>query len=155
MEPLGQKLACIFQLSGGGGKIFGFYGSVEGPHLESIGAHVEPVSHIHPFKNAGPFGSERGRQWDDGRHGSIKRIVITWERVIRSIKCVHDNDGNIVEGIRHGGTGAWIKRIYGQFTLDIFFCLFSSCRFFVLRGGQVVGVPLLVTSELFCLNFAD
>ncbi len=38
----------------------GFFGTVDDDdsQLESIRAHLEPVSHIHPFREAGPFGAK-------------------------------------------------------------------------------------------------
>lgn len=83
----------------------GFFGAVEDSHLRCIKAHLEPVSHIHPFEDAGPFGGDHGYQWDDGKSNDIKRIVIAWGRVINSFKCVHEIDGIITEGTRYGGRG--------------------------------------------------
>lgn len=103
--PFGPQVGMHFPAQRKGGKIVGFFGTVDDSHLESIRAHIEPVSHVHPFKVAGPFGGEHGHRWDDGRHNNIKRIVITWGQVINSIKCVHDIDGIIVDGVRHGRSG--------------------------------------------------
>lgn len=102
--PFGPEVGMHFPAQWNGGKIVGFFGTIEDSHLESIKAHLEPVSHIHPLKDAGPFGGERGRHWDDGRHVNIRQIVITWDRFINSIKCFHENDGVIEEGIRHGAS---------------------------------------------------
>lgn len=101
--PFGPEIGMHFPAQWKGGKIVGFYGAVEKPHLRSVKAQLEPISHIHPFKDAGPFGGDHGDYWDDGRSNNIKRIVITWEWVVNSFKCDHEVNGIIIEGIRHGG----------------------------------------------------
>ncbi|XP_031378558.1 PYK10-binding protein 1-like [Punica granatum] len=90
------------QLSGG--KIVGFYGKGHAS-LRLIGAHLEPVSHVHPFTNIGPFGGEDSDCWDDGKFNGLKRIVITWGWVIDSVSFLYDNDGITAAETRHGGTG--------------------------------------------------
>lgn len=63
--PFGKEVGMHFLAQWKGGKIMGFFGTVEDSRIRSIGAHLEAVSHIHPFKDVGPFGGEHGRHRDD------------------------------------------------------------------------------------------
>ncbi|PKI47572.1 hypothetical protein CRG98_032037 [Punica granatum] len=85
--PFGEENGRHFPVQWNSGKIMGFCGTVtDDSQLESIRAHLEPVSHRHPFRNAGPFGDEGGRQWDDGKKSNLRKIVLSWGRVINSIR---------------------------------------------------------------------
>ncbi|XP_031378847.1 uncharacterized protein LOC116194228 [Punica granatum] len=113
--PFGEENGRHFPVQWNSGKIVGFFGTVTyDSQLESIRAHLEPVSHIHPFGNAGPFGDEGGHQWDDGNNSNLRKIVLSWGRVINSIWCVYEKDGIIVEGLRHGGTSG-----SNEFTIEL------------------------------------
>ncbi|XP_056160717.1 jacalin-related lectin 4-like [Syzygium oleosum] len=85
-----------------GGKIVGFHGSCNGPHLESIGAHYEPIPHTHPFKVFGPFGGDHGDPWDDGRYIDIKRIVVCYGFFVYSIDIDYVNMDGSIRSTRHG-----------------------------------------------------
>ncbi|OWM79234.1 hypothetical protein CDL15_Pgr003406 [Punica granatum] len=102
--PFGVGLGKRFSMQLSGGKIVGFYGKGHAS-LRLIGAHLEPVSHVHPFTNIGPFGGEDSDCWDDGKFNGLKRIVITWGWVIDSVSFLYDNDGITAAETRHGGTG--------------------------------------------------
>ncbi|KAK4777049.1 hypothetical protein SAY86_005737 [Trapa natans] len=137
--PFGPKVGMHFPYQWLGGKIVGFFGTVEDSHLESIKAHLEPVSHIHPLKDAGPFGSERGNCWDDGRScGNIREIVITWDGFIRSIKCVYEKDGLIREGIKHDGSDGSNETVIKLNRPDEYISMMSGYY------GQVNGATLVI-----------
>ncbi|KAK4766169.1 hypothetical protein SAY87_007811 [Trapa incisa] len=137
--PFGPKVGMHFPYQWLGGKIVGFFGTVEDSHLESIKAHLEPVSHIHPLKDAGPFGGERGNCWDDGRScGNIREIVITWDGFIRSIKCVYEKDGLIREGIKHGGSDGSNETVIKLNRPDEYISMMSGYY------GQVNGATLVI-----------
>ncbi|PKI31577.1 hypothetical protein CRG98_048032, partial [Punica granatum] len=119
--PFGQEKGRHFPVQWNSGKIVGFFGQVnDDSQLESIRAHLELVSHIHPFRNAGPFGDEGGRPWDDGNNSNLRKIVLSWGRVINSIWCVYEKDGIIVEGCRHGRTSGSNEFTVNYFDINIF-----------------------------------
>ncbi|KAL3723950.1 hypothetical protein ACJRO7_036029 [Eucalyptus globulus] len=83
-----------------GGKIVGFHGSCDGPHLESIGAFYEPIPHTYPVKVFGPFGGKGQNSWD---FVDINGIVVHCADFIESIAFKVDD-----------GTSSEPETIYGE-----------------------------------------
>lgn len=102
--PFGEETGIPFSGPSTGAKVVGFYGSCN-PCLMSIGAYLEPVSHIHPLISIGPFGGNGGCPWDDGKHTDLRKIIIKCGSSINSIGCIYDDDGSCVEKPGHGGDG--------------------------------------------------
>ncbi|KAK4789937.1 hypothetical protein SAY86_017241 [Trapa natans] len=103
--PFGEETGIPFSGPSSGGKIVGFFGS-SNSRLWSLGAYMDPVSHMHPVRRAGPFGGFGGGKWDDGvSNGSLREIVIYSGTVIDSIQCIYDSEGELVKQPRHGGGG--------------------------------------------------
>ncbi|KAF8012320.1 hypothetical protein BT93_I0457 [Corymbia citriodora subsp. variegata] len=102
--PFGTEKGRYFSFPATGGKIIGFYGS-SGTYLESIGAYLEPISHLHPIKSIGPFGGQGGQPWDDGKYNGVKKIKILLESVVNYITTEYDKDGESTWSSTHGRSG--------------------------------------------------
>ncbi|XP_018732322.1 jacalin-related lectin 4 isoform X2 [Eucalyptus grandis] len=85
-----------------GAKIVGFHGKC-GKHLDSIGAHFGPISHAYPFEVVGPFGGSHGMDiWDDGKYTDVRKIVVGFDSVVKSISTLYDKYGHPVGPLSHG-----------------------------------------------------
>uniref|UniRef100_A0A7N0V401 Jacalin-type lectin domain-containing protein n=1 Tax=Kalanchoe fedtschenkoi TaxID=63787 RepID=A0A7N0V401_KALFE len=54
---------------------------------------------------AGPWGGDGGRPWDDGVYSGIKQIYLTRDDAINSIQIEYDRNGQSVWSVQHGGNG--------------------------------------------------
>ncbi|KAF8013849.1 hypothetical protein BT93_I1647 [Corymbia citriodora subsp. variegata] len=99
--PFGTETGRKFSFPATGGKIIGFYGS-SGSHLESLGAYLEPISHLHPIKCIGPFGGQGGHSWDDGKSNGVKKIKMMLEDDINCISFEYDDNGESIWSFAHG-----------------------------------------------------
>lgn len=90
--PFGTETGRKFSFPPTGGKIIGFYGS-SGSHLESLGAYLEPISHLYPIKCVGPLGGQGGCSWDDGKFNGVKTIKMTLEDDVNCISFEYDDNG--------------------------------------------------------------
>lgn len=52
---------------------------------------------------AGPWGGDGGRPWDDGVFSGIKQIYLTRDEAINSIQIEYDRNGQSVWSVKHGG----------------------------------------------------
>ncbi|XP_030472553.2 jacalin-related lectin 4-like [Syzygium oleosum] len=102
--PFGTETGRKFSFPATGGKIIGFYGS-SGSHLESLGAYLEPISHLHPIKCLGPFGGQGGDPWDDGKFNGVKKIKMMLEDVVSCISFEYDTNGESIWSSTHGHNG--------------------------------------------------
>ncbi|KAF8022663.1 hypothetical protein BT93_F0241 [Corymbia citriodora subsp. variegata] len=85
-----------------GWKIVGFHGKC-GNNLDSIGAHLGPISHAYPFEVVGPYGGDHGTNiWDDGKYTDIREIVVGFDSIIKSISTLYDKYGHPVGPLTHG-----------------------------------------------------
>lgn len=85
-----------------GGKIVGFHGSCNGPHLESIGAFYEPIAHTYPVKVYGPFGGEGKKSRD---FVDLKGINVHYADFIESITFEVDEATSTEPETNYGGNG--------------------------------------------------
>ncbi|XP_048129025.1 jacalin-related lectin 4-like [Rhodamnia argentea] len=103
--PFGSERGRPFDLSHFGGRIIGFHGKC-GSHIDSIGAHFRPISHVYPFDAVGPFGGDSGMDiWDDGKHTGVRQIVVGFDSAIKSISILYDEHGCPVGPFTHGPSG--------------------------------------------------
>ncbi|XP_039155544.1 TMV resistance protein N [Eucalyptus grandis] len=66
--PFGNESGKFFSFPPVAGKIIGFFGR-SGSCLDSIGAHLLPISRAYPFEVVGPFGNSNNEgRWDDEKH---------------------------------------------------------------------------------------
>ncbi|XP_039158561.1 PYK10-binding protein 1-like [Eucalyptus grandis] len=109
--PIGGELGRHFSCLATGGQIVGFYGW-SGEHLEAIGAHFEPISHLHPIKSIGPFGGLGGCAWDDGKFNGVREIKVMHDNIIHYIMFVYDKSGERVCSVINGGhSGEYMANI--------------------------------------------
>ncbi|XP_056163352.1 myrosinase-binding protein 2-like [Syzygium oleosum] len=99
--PFGTETGRKFSFPATGGKIIGFYGS-SGSHLESLGAYLEPISHLHPIRCLGPFGGQGGHSWDDGKFSGVQKIKIMLEDDVNCISFEYDDNGKSIWSSAHG-----------------------------------------------------
>ncbi|KAK3414055.1 hypothetical protein EUGRSUZ_I02558 [Eucalyptus grandis] len=99
--PFGTETGRKFSFPATGGKIIGFYGS-SGSHLESLGAYLEPISHLYPIKCVGPLGGQGGHSWDDGKFNGVKKIKMTLEDDVNCISFEYDDNGESIWSSAHG-----------------------------------------------------
>ncbi|KAF8012319.1 hypothetical protein BT93_I0456 [Corymbia citriodora subsp. variegata] len=85
-----------------GGRIIGFHGKC-GSHLDSIGAHLGPISRAYPFEAFGPCGGDKGENiWDDGRYTDVREIVVGFDSTINFISILYDKYGRPIGPFMHG-----------------------------------------------------
>ncbi|KAK3414037.1 hypothetical protein EUGRSUZ_I02531 [Eucalyptus grandis] len=99
--PFSTEIGRKFSFPATGGKIIGFYGT-SGSHLESLGAYLEPISHLYPIKCVGPFGGQGGHSWDDGKFNGVKKIKMMLEDDVNYISFDYDDNGESICSSAHG-----------------------------------------------------
>ncbi|KAL3723932.1 hypothetical protein ACJRO7_036011 [Eucalyptus globulus] len=99
--PFGTETGRKFSFPAIGGKIIGFYGS-SSSHLESLGAYLEPISHLYPIKCVGPFGGQGGHSWDDEKFNGVKKIKMVLEDDVNCISFEYDDNGESICSSAHG-----------------------------------------------------
>ncbi|KAI6705146.1 hypothetical protein NL676_008108, partial [Syzygium grande] len=108
--PFGTERGRKFSFPATGGKIIGFYGS-SGSHLESLGAYLEPISHLHPIKCVGLFGGQGGLSWDDGKFNGVKKIKMMLEDYVNCISFEYDDNGKSIWSSAHGHENGSIQTV--------------------------------------------
>lgn len=53
----------------------------------------------------GPWGGNRGYQWDDGVHSGVREITLVYSSCIDAIYTTYDNNGKPFPVEKHGGMG--------------------------------------------------
>lgn len=104
--PFGLENGQFFHLPQvDGGRIIGFHGRC-GDHLDSIGAHLGPISRAFPFEVVGPYGGDHVLNiWDDGKYTDVREIVVGFDSEIKSISILYDNYGRPVGPFAYGTGG--------------------------------------------------
>ncbi|KAF8010112.1 hypothetical protein BT93_J0924 [Corymbia citriodora subsp. variegata] len=102
--PFGNEIGEFFSFPPVAGKIIGFFGRC-GSCLNSIGAHILPVSRAYPFEVVGPFGNSNYEdRWDDGKHTDVRQIDVVSGSAIESITITYEQGRSFAHGTSGGGT---------------------------------------------------
>ncbi|XP_059638109.1 jacalin-related lectin 3-like, partial [Cornus florida] len=106
--PFGTEKGKYFKFPLTSAKIVGFHGR-SGIYLDCFGAHLEPISDPSQSISVGPFGGQRGDQWDDGKYSTVRQLIISYGSVIDSVQIEYDDNGKSKRSVKHGKSESGTK----------------------------------------------
>ncbi|KAL2892772.1 Jacalin-related lectin 3 [Bienertia sinuspersici] len=143
--PFGIEQGTSFSVPVSSEKLLGFHGW-SSKYLDSIGVYVKPqlpTKHPEPpherVMSLGPWGGEGGTIFDDGIYTGVREVHITRSGGLVSIRVCYDQNGKMVWGSKHGGSGGLkLDKIVFDYPFEVLTHITGYYGSTIMRGPTIV-----------------